>query len=106
MTIFIRNKKKYFGLAFLLIFYCSHLFSQRTIDVKYQEDGKGGYVFSCFNNAYCTYILDLGFSTFTNLRSDQPLPYHAEVKPGYNKLFTISAIDAQSTVKFNSHLSG
>jgi len=70
------------------------------IDVKYQQDSKGGYVFSCVNYAYCNYILDLGFTSFTNVKSDEPLPFHAEVKPGYNKLFTISAIDPQAAVQF------
>lgn len=70
------------------------------IEVKYQQDPKGGYVFSCVNYAFCNYILDIGFTTFSNVKSDQPLPFHAEVKPGYNKLFTISAIDPQSPVQF------
>jgi hypothetical protein len=77
------------------------LFSQRVIEIKYELDSHGSYVFSCFNNAYCTYILDLGFTVFKNLRSDQPLPFHGEVKPGYNKLFGISAVDPQSATKFN-----
>jgi Peptidase family M23 len=76
------------------------LFSQRLIEVKYEQDPKGGYVFSCVNNSFCNYILELGFTTFNNLKCDQPLPFHAEVKPGYNKLFTISAINPQSPVQF------
>jgi hypothetical protein len=35
------------------------------------------------------------------VKCDQPLPFHAEVKPGYNKLFSISAIDPQAAVQFN-----
>ena len=99
MTAFFRYIKS-------LLLFCSlvlnsfSLLSQKIIDVQYQQDSKGGYVFSCVNNAYCNYILDLGFTAFDNLKSDQPLPFHAEVKPGYNKLFTISAIDAQAAVKF------
>lgn len=92
-------------LIFTILFLYSHvLFAQRIIDVKYEQDQKGAYVFSCINNAYCNYILELGFTTFNNVKCDQPLPFHAEVKPGYNKLFTISAIDPQSPLlfKYNS----
>ena len=60
------------------------------------QDAKGAFVFSCMNNGYCNYILDLGFTVFKNLKCDQPLPFHGEVKPGYNKLFTVSAIDPQT----------
>ena len=92
-------------LIFTLLVLCNHaLFAQRIIDVKYEQDQKGAYVFSCINNAYCNYILELGFTTFNNVKCDQPLPFHAEVKPGYNKLFTISAIDPQTPLlfKYNS----
>ena len=92
-------------LIFAFLFLYSHLlFSQRRIEVKYEQDQKGAYVFSCNNYAYCNYILDLGFTTFNNVKCDQPLPFHAEVKPGYNKLFTISAIDPQLPLlfKYNS----
>jgi hypothetical protein len=88
-------------LIFFCHFFCSFtLFSQRIIEVNYQQDQKGGYTFSCVNYAYCNYILDLGFTAFDNLKCDQPLPFHGEVKPGFNKLFTISAIDAQAAVRF------
>ncbi len=90
-------------LIFTILFLYSHvLFAQRIIDVKYEQDQKGAYVFSCINNAYCNYILELGFTTFNNVKCDQPLPFHAEVKPGYNKLFTISAIDPQSPCFLNT----
>lgn len=84
-------------------FLCTHsisLYAQRMIEVKYQQDSKGAYVFSCVNYAFCNYVLDLGFTSFTNLKSDQPLPFHGEVKPGYNKLFTINPIDPQAAVLF------
>jgi Peptidase family M23 len=99
MLVIFRRKKLFLIISFLYSF-CFSVQAQRMIDVKYQLDPKGGYVFSCVNYAYCNYILDLGFTSFTNLKSDQPLPYHAEVKPGYNKLFTISAIDPQAAVQF------
>jgi hypothetical protein len=99
MLMLVRQNKSLPVLCSLLL--CSiSLLSQRMIEVKYQQDPKGGYVFSCVNYAYCNYILDLGFTAFENLKCDQSLPFHGEIKPGYNKLFTISAIDAQAAVKF------
>lgn len=97
---------KYYCNKFLLVILCfglnkSPLFSQKVIEVKYEPDSKGGYVFSCMNYAYCNYILDLGFTTFNNVKSDQPLPFHREVKPGFNKLFTITLIDGQAPSQFN-----
>lgn len=77
------------------------LFSQRIIEIRYEADAKGGTIFSCINYAYCNYILDLGFTTLKNLQCDRPLPFHGEVKPGYTKLFTISAIDPQLPTQFN-----
>ena len=98
-------RKEKFLLSFLIFLLNSlAVFSQRIIEVKYEMDSKGAYVFSCINHAYCNYILAVGFTSFENVKSDQPLPFHAEVKPGYNKLFSISAINAQEAVqfKFNS----
>ena len=91
-------KKSIIFLIILTFHVCAT--AQRAIEVKYQQDAKGAYVFSCVNNAFCNYILDIGFTTFTNVKCDQPLPFHAEVKPGYNKLFSISAIDPQAAVQF------
>ena len=95
-----RNYHKVLISLFPLVFHFS-LSAQRIIDVKYQQDQKGAYVFSCVNYAFCNYILDIRFTSFTNVKCDQPLPFHAEVKPGYNKLFSISAIDPQAAVQFN-----
>ncbi len=98
---FLNFKSTKATLIFLLLFSNSHLlFSQRMVEVKYDQDQKGDYTFSCVNYAYCNYILELGFNTFNNLKSDRSLPFHAEVKPGYNKLFTISAIDPQQPILF------
>ena len=88
-------------ISLLLLIFQFSLSAQRMIDVKYQQDQKGAYVFSCVNYAFCNYILDIGFTSFTNVKCDQPLPFHAEVKPGYNKLFSISVIDPQAAVQFN-----
>ena len=94
-----RSYKKLPISLFLLLLHFS-LPAQRVIEVKYQQDQKGAYVFSCVNYAFCNYILEIGFTNFTNVKCDQPLPFHAEVKPGYNKLFSISAIDPQAAVQF------
>ena len=98
-SIFRRHKKLMISLLLLVTHFS--LSAQRTIEVKYQQDQKGAYVFSCVNYAFCNYILDIGFTSFTNVKCDQPLPFHAEVKPGYNKLFSISVIDPQAAVQFN-----
>ena len=95
-----RSYKKHVIFLFPLVLHFS-LSAQRMIEVKYQQDQKGAYVFSCVNYAFCNYILEIGFTNFTNVKCDQPLPFHAEVKPGYNKLFSISAIDPQAAVQFN-----
>jgi Peptidase family M23 len=95
----IRLKKTFASVSFLLLC-CLNLFAQRIIEVKYEPDSKGGYVFSCFNNAYCNYILAVGFTSFENEKADRPLPFHAEVKPGYNKLFTITPVRPQDAVQF------
>lgn len=73
-----------------LIFLHSSLFSQRAIEVSYTQDSKGNLVFSCNNRAFCTYVLTVNFTTFQNARADHELPYVAEVKPGMNRLFTVS----------------
>jgi hypothetical protein len=98
-SLFRRHKKLAISLMLLVIHFS--LSAQRMIEVKYQQDQKGAYVFSCVNYAFCNYILDIGFTSFTNVKCDRPLPFHAEVKPGYNKLFSISVIDPQAAVQFN-----
>jgi hypothetical protein len=102
--IFNRSRYKIPFLFILLIPTTIRLYSQRIIEVKYETDARGAYIFSCVNYSWCNYILEFGFTSFTNLKCDQPLPFHGEVKPGYTKLFTISAIDPQTPVlfKFNT----
>src|ERR1700712_4998692 len=75
--------------------------SQRLVAVSYTSDNKGNYSFTAFNHAFCTYIVKVDFSSFDNVKADHTLPYRAEVKPGINKLFTLSAIDPVTAVKFN-----
>lgn len=79
------------SLLFLfLLLSASSLFSQRVIEVSYAQDSKGNMVFSCMNRGFCTYIVSVEFTTFQNAKADHTLPYVGEVKPGINKLFTVS----------------
>jgi hypothetical protein len=87
-------------LSFLLLANAG-LFSQRTIDISYHQDAKGAYVFSGDNHAFCSYILEIGFTRFDNLKSDHPLPYLAEIKPGMNPLFSLMPVNPNDPVKFN-----
>jgi hypothetical protein len=87
--------------TFLFSFWAeASLFSQRTIEIKYQADAKGNYVFSCVNNAFCDYILRIGFTSLENGRCDHGLPYEGEVKPGNNALFTLIRLNADSALRF------
>jgi Peptidase family M23 len=101
MMHFILRKYKTWLIFSLLMVYTAKSFSQRIIEIKYETDARGAIVFSCINYAYCSNILDLGFTTLKNLQCDRSLPFHGEVKPGYTKLFTISAIDPQLPTQFN-----
>ena len=87
----------------LVLFALSPLLSlaQRVVEVNYILDTHGNYVFSCTNRAYCNYVLDISFTTLDNAKSDHPLPFEAEVRPGVNKLFTISPVSAKDDIKIN-----
>jgi len=87
---------KYLAIFLLLT---QSVFAQKTIDVSYAIDQKGNYVFSCNNRAFCTYVLKVNFSVLINAKSDHTLPYEAEVKPGLNKLFIVTAEDKSKDVQ-------
>lgn len=89
--------------SLLVLFVLSPLLSlaQRVVEVNYILDTHGNYVFSCTNRAYCNYVLDISFTTLDNAKSDHPLPFEAEVRPGVNKLFTISPVSAKDDIKIN-----
>ncbi|HWK03200.1 MAG TPA: M23 family metallopeptidase [Puia sp.] len=91
-------KNLFLLLAALLLLQPS-LFSQRTVEVSYIQDTKGNYVFSCSNKAFCTYVLSVEFTTLQNAQSDHSLPYEAEVRPGVNKLFTLSPIKKMEDIQ-------
>ncbi|MES1160715.1 MAG: M23 family metallopeptidase [Bacteroidota bacterium] len=85
-------KNSCFLLALFLLLQPS-LFSQRLIEVSYIQDTKGNYIFSCMNRDFCNYVLNIEFTTLENAKSDHSLPFEGEVKPGANKLFTISPVN-------------
>jgi Peptidase family M23 len=74
-------------------------FSQRAVDVKYDQDAQGNYTFSYNNKAFCDYILQVNFSTLQNAKSDHPLPFVTEVKPGPGKLFKLSKEKAADPIQ-------
>jgi len=86
----------------IVIFFsiCSSSFSQRLIEVGYQVDQAGNYNFYCNNNAYCNYILEMGFTTLDNLKCDVALPYRGIIKPGKNKLFKLSKENPSAAFQF------
>ncbi|GGA81519.1 M23 family metallopeptidase [Puia dinghuensis] len=79
----------------------SGLNAQKVVDVSYTLDNQGRYIFSANSKAFCIYVLHLDFTTLDNLRCDHSLPYEAEVKPGLNKLLTLTPVDKTKDVKLN-----
>ncbi|HVY74962.1 MAG TPA: M23 family metallopeptidase [Puia sp.] len=88
-------------LYLICLFIGESLFSQRVVDITYSQNAKGAYVFSAINLGFCNYILDIHFTSFDNVTSDQPLPYHGEIRPGTNRLFSLSPVHPNDPVKFN-----
>lgn len=96
-------------LLVFLLFLHSRSFSQRVIEVSYVQDTHGNYIFSCTNRDFCNYVLDVEFTTLVNAKTDHALPYEGEVKPGVNKLFTISPLNPSNDVQIrykNSYRKG
>lgn len=75
--------------------------AQRLLTVNYTTDNQNRYIFTCTNNDYCPYVVQVDFPTLTNAQADHPLPYTAEVKPGTMKLITVSPIDKTKDIKLN-----
>jgi peptidase M23-like protein len=85
----------------LLLFFASpSLFAQRAIQLSAIQDAQGNVNFSCTNNAWCDYILEIDFTTLTNAKADHTLPFQAEVKPGLNKLFKLSKENVNDAIQF------
>ena len=85
--------------TFALLFISASVFSQRAVDVKYEQDAQGNYIFSYNNKAYCNYILQLNFSVLQNAKSDHPLPFVTEVRPGAGKLLRLSKEKAADAIQ-------
>ncbi len=92
-------KQVFFFLSIVLGWTASN--AQRVVDVSYTVDNQGRYIFTCNNKGYCTYILQLDFTTLVNAKADHALPYEAEVKPGVNKLLVLSPLNKTEDTKVN-----
>ena len=90
-----QHMKKIVIILFLSLSYII-IQAQRIIEVKYTEDMQGNYNFTCTNNAFCKYILQVDFTTLDNTKSDRALPFRGEVSPGINKLFRLSKENANN----------
>ena len=94
-------KPKHACLLLSIVLLQTPSFSQRVVDVSYSIDKQGRYIFTCNNKDYCTYILHLDFTTLDNAKADHTLPFEAEVRPGINKLLTISPLNNRDDIKLN-----
>ncbi|HEV2480852.1 MAG TPA: M23 family metallopeptidase [Puia sp.] len=91
------------NLCLLLLASLAYLTSpaQRLLTVNYTTDNQNRYIFTCTNNDYCPYVVQVDFPTLTNAQADHPLPYTTEVKPGTVRLITVSPIDKTKDIKLN-----
>jgi Peptidase family M23 len=87
-----------FGVVSLLVV-SGCAFCQRAVDVNYDQDAQGNYTFSYTNKAFCSYILQINFSTLQNAISDHPLPLVTEVRPGSGKLLRLSKEKAAEPIQ-------
>lgn len=60
------------------------------IAITYERDALGQYIFSCRNNTFCNYVVELSFPDLENLRSDMPLPYKVDIPPAQRPISTNS----------------
>ena len=74
--------------------------AQRTIEVSYASDMQGNYQFTCNNHAFCTYIVEIEFTSMEHAHADHALPFREEVKPGNNKLFKLIRDNGNDPVQF------
>jgi Peptidase family M23 len=91
---------KNFTFLLFLSFVTTSLFSQRIIELAYNQDAQGNVTFSCTNHGWCDYILEIDFTSLTNAKADHTLPFQAEIKPGINKLFKLSKENANDPIQF------
>src|SRR5215467_14277528 len=83
------NMKTFVAFILILSSTITSVYSQRIIQIGYDQDAQGNCQFYCLNNAFCSYILKLSFSSLENAKSDHALPYRAAVKPGRTNLFKL-----------------
>jgi Peptidase family M23 len=100
-----QRMKKVFLVAQVLLLFASTSSAQRLIEIRSEKDAAGNYQFYCTNNAYCPYILEVNFPVLANLKSDHEIPFRTMVKPGGNKLFKLTRINAGEIEKFNYRIS-
>ena len=81
------------------------LLSQRMIEVSYHQDQQGSYEFFCNNKAYCSYILEVKFTSLENAKSDHLLPYIGAVNPGRTNLFKLSKENTNNLISFKYKIS-
>jgi len=62
------------------------------IAITYERDAMGQYIFTCHNNAFCNYVVELSFPSLQNLHPDVPVPYKMDVPPGTRRMVTLSVI--------------
>ncbi|HEY6899819.1 MAG TPA: M23 family metallopeptidase [Puia sp.] len=68
--------------------------------ITYDRSPNGEYVFTCHNNTFSNYIVELYFPTLDNLRSDVPVPYRMDVAPGTRRMLSLSIVTRGSPVRF------
>ena len=89
-------------LFFILIICVSANYSkaQEKIEVLYEKDTAGKYIFYCTNENYCTCTIEIYFEQLFNLECNVDLPYKTEVVYGRNRLFTLETIDPSKSSTF------
>ena len=92
-------KNFFITLAFLSFLSVSS-YCQRIIDIKYEQDARGNYQFYCSNNGYCSYIIEINFTSLENAKADHDFPYRTAVKPGRTNLFKLSRENSEKPVQF------
>jgi murein DD-endopeptidase MepM/ murein hydrolase activator NlpD len=88
------------SILLLALGFCTGLYAQGEIEVTYETDSKGNYSFYCNNSNYCTYVVEIDFSVFNNLKRSIPIPYKTDVRSGRSFLFTLSPADTQKSPSF------
>ena len=71
------------------------------IAVTYEKDAMGQYVFTCHNNTFCNYVVELSFPNLENVRPDMPVPYKTDIPPGTRRMITLSVVTKGVHVHFS-----